>query len=68
MTAMDILRRIAAEPDRPPHIGITARAVLEARLGRKLGDLRALKRNEPDTYKALRLLALEHVKTRRDQS
>jgi hypothetical protein len=64
---IDILRRIAAHPERAPHIGTTARAVLEARLGRKLGDLRALKRNEPDTYRALRLLALEHVKTRRDQ-
>ena len=58
------LRSIEADPARAT-AGVTARAVLEARLGRPLGCLRALKRNEPDTYDALRRLALQHVLNRR---
>ena len=58
------LRGIEANPAHA-HAGVSARAVLEARLGRPLGCLRALKRNEPDTYDALRRLALHHVLSRR---
>ena len=58
------LRSIEADPARAT-AGVTARAVMEARLGRPLGCLRALRRDEPDTYDALRRLAKQHVLNRR---
>lgn len=60
MSAIDRLKALAADP----LPGMTARAIIEARIGRPLGDLRARKRNEPDTCAALRALAVSLVKTR----
>ena len=63
--AMTRLRAIAANP-RAHHTGSTARQIIEARIGRKLPRcLRTLKRDEPDTYQALKLLAIELVRNRR---
>jgi hypothetical protein len=66
MNALAHLRAIAADPTGTPHTGSTARGIIEARLGRKLTRcLRTLKREEPDTYHALRRLAIELVRNRR---
>lgn len=62
---MTRLRAIAADPRRH-HIGSTARQIIESRIGRRLPRcMRTLKRQEPDTYEALKLLAVEMVKARR---
>ena len=63
--AMTRLRAIAHNPQ-AHHTHSTARAIIEARVGRPLPRcLRTLKRDEPDTYQALKLLAIELVKNRR---
>jgi hypothetical protein len=65
MRQIDRLRAIAADP-RGNRAGSTARAMIEAGLGRSIPRcLRTLKREEPDTYQALRLLAIELVRNRR---
>ena len=62
MTAFDHLRALAEDPT---GLRKTARQQIEARTGRKLGCLRALKRNEPDTYDALKRLAIAKATARR---
>ena len=58
MDPMSRLRAIAADP----HGAMTAVAQIEARIGRKLGDLATLRREQPDLYRAVKLLAEENVK------
>lgn len=62
---MTRLRGIAHNPQ-AHHTHSTARAIIEARIGRPLPRCpRVLKRDEPDSYLALKLLAIELVKARR---
>jgi len=57
MTAFDTLRAIAADP--LPHL--TAREVIESRLGRKLGPTADL---PPDLKTAIKLLAIQNIRAR----
>jgi hypothetical protein len=57
---MAYLRDIAADPQR--HAAMTARAEMEESLGRKLGCLRALKRDDPATYAELRAMTARNVR------
>lgn len=65
MTVLDTLRTIAADPASARIKQPTAREIIEGRIGRKLPRcLRTLKREEPDTYQALKLLAIQLIKNR----
>ena len=58
MNAFETLRQIAADPH---ETGLTARQIIERRLGRKIGPLATM---PPHLRTALKLLALERVKWR----
>jgi len=63
MTALDTLRAIAAQPERhaPPKRELTAREIIEARLGRKLPPIADC---PPDICAAIKALAIQKIRLR----